>query len=107
MADRNTRCEVMDISLNGALIEVPEESEGQPGDPCTLVLQLDLGESVVRMEGRIVHRREGRIGMRCERLDLESIEHLRRLVELNLGDDALLDRELAALIAEHEHGQNH
>jgi len=32
-----------------------------------------------------------------QHIDLDSISHLRRLVELNLGDEALLERELAAL----------
>ena len=32
-----------------------------------------------------------------DHIDLESISHLRRLVELNLGDSSLLERELAAL----------
>jgi hypothetical protein len=35
----------------------------------------------------------------CESIDLDSITHLRRLVELNAGDPALLERELTALVA--------
>ena len=37
------------------------------------------------------------VGMVCRHIDVDSISHLRRLVELNLGDEALLERELAAL----------
>ena len=37
------------------------------------------------------------IGFVCRHIDVDSISHLRRLVELNLGDEALLERELAAL----------
>ena len=33
-------------------------------------------------------------------IDLDSITHLRRLVELNLGDEKLLERELSHLAAE-------
>ncbi|VAX04921.1 hypothetical protein MNBD_GAMMA20-584, partial [hydrothermal vent metagenome] len=43
------------------------------------------------------HSENDHIGFRCEHIDLESISHLRRLVELNLGDAKLLDRELSAL----------
>jgi hypothetical protein len=37
------------------------------------------------------------LGFVCQYIDLDSISHLRRLVELNLGDGSLLERELAAL----------
>ena len=40
----------------------------------------------------------GKIGLQCESIDLDSITHLRRLVELNAGDPALLDRELSSLL---------
>jgi hypothetical protein len=36
--------------------------------------------------------------LRCDSIDLDSITHLRRLVELNAGDPRELDRELAILI---------
>ncbi|MEZ1338698.1 cyclic di-GMP-binding protein MapZ, partial [Enterobacter hormaechei] len=32
----------------------------------------------------------------------DSISHLRRLVELNLGDEELLERELALLVSAHD-----
>jgi hypothetical protein len=37
------------------------------------------------------------VGLHCRHIDIESLAHLRRLIELNLGDPALLERELAAL----------
>ena len=37
------------------------------------------------------------LGLRCVDIDLDSITHLRRLVELNLGETELLERELSAL----------
>jgi len=38
-----------------------------------------------------------RIGFRWDRIDLDSFAQLKRLVELNLGDPDLLNRELSAL----------
>jgi hypothetical protein len=93
-------CEVLDVSLKGALIEVPASYRGQAGHPCSLSIRLDAGDIVIRMEGEIAHRKSNQVGVRCDEIDLESIAHLRRLVELNLGDDELLHRELAALVAE-------
>jgi len=53
--------------------------------------------TVVQMEVRLAHSRDGLLGFECRAIDLDSLSHLRRLVELNLGDARLLDRELAAL----------
>ncbi|MCG8610315.1 MAG: hypothetical protein MI864_07240, partial [Pseudomonadales bacterium] len=36
-------------------------------------------------------------------IDLDSITHLKRLIELNVGDPSLIERELSALIDAHAH----
>jgi hypothetical protein len=91
-------CEVLDVSLKGALVEVPVGTGAEPGQPCALTVRLDAGDARVCMQGEVAHRRGTQVGVRCLEIDLESIAHLRRLVELNLGDDALLHRELSALV---------
>lgn len=91
-------CEVLDVSLKGALVQVPVTFRTHSGEKCTLAIRLDAGEAVIRMEGEIAHREGTLVGVRCVGIDLESISHLRRLVELNLGDDALMHRELSALV---------
>jgi len=45
----------------------------------------------------VAHVEGGRVGLRRTHIDIESVTHLRRLVELNLGDPALLERELHEL----------
>ncbi len=91
-------CELLDVSLKGALLEVPAAFRGAAGQRCVLTVRLDAADAVVRMDGEIVHRQGTQVGVRCTGIDLESIAHLRRIVELNLGDDDLLHRELAALV---------
>jgi hypothetical protein len=49
------------------------------------------------MDTAVAHIEGTRVGLRCLHIDLDSITELRRLVELNLGDAAQLDRELHAL----------
>jgi hypothetical protein len=92
-------CDLLDISLRGALVRVPEAFKGAAGDPCAFAVALDSGETVIRMRGVLAHRAADAAGIRCDEIDLESASHLRRLVELNLGDDRLLHRELVALVA--------
>ena len=88
---------VLDVSLKGALIVKPQKWKGAMGDMIGIEIPLDSGESVIRMDMRVAHIGAERIGLACEHIDLDSITHLRRLVELNLGDDELLHRELAEL----------
>lgn len=89
---------LVDVSLKGALVEVGEGLDAERGDPCALALRLDGGETAIRMDGTVAHREGTRIGIRWHAIDLESIAHLRRLVELNLGGD--VRGELAALIGD-------
>ncbi len=93
-----TTVHVVDVSLKGALLDVPAGLVGGPGAACTLVIRLDAGEATIQLDGEIAHRQGTRLGVNCTSVDLESIGHLRRVVELNLADDDLLERELATLI---------
>ncbi|MCF6217706.1 MAG: PilZ domain-containing protein [Gammaproteobacteria bacterium] len=91
---------LIDISLKGALLDRPSDWEGALGDKFLIELDLDGGENAVsiRMEAEVTHLDDKHIGFNCLHIGLDSITHLRRLIELNLGDESILDRELAALI---------
>jgi PilZ domain-containing protein len=91
-------CEVLDVSFKGALVEVPRSLRTQTGAKCALTIRLDAGDAVIRMEGEIAHIEGSLVGVRCVEIDLDSMSHLRRLVELNVGDEAILHRELSALV---------
>jgi hypothetical protein len=91
--------ELIDISLKGALVKVPAQWQGVIGDGCHLKLRLAEGTAIV-MRTSVAHVEGRRVGLYCESIDLDSITHLRRLVSLNAGNNQLLDRELAALLAD-------
>lgn len=95
--DESTPAELVDISLKGALMDVPAAWRGKVGDACRLSLQLAADAAIV-MEAAVSHREGRRVGLRCQNIDLDSVTHLRRLVELNAGDPTLLERELSALV---------
>ena len=88
---------LMDISLKGALTKIPVNLRVTQDELITLCIHLDDADAVINMQCHIVHREDDAVGFHCHAMDMESITHLRRLVELNLGDPDLLDRELAAL----------
>lgn len=97
--DSTYECELVDLSLRGALVEACSEKSARKGDQCKLVLPLDVtGETMIIMQGTIRHVEDGQIGIRCEEIDLDSIAHLRRLVEMNLGDPDILERDLEAML---------
>ena len=93
---QETACRIVDISLHGALVTVESPFEAEGG--CTLLIPLAAGAEIT-MRGRIVRTLpdEGRVSFECTSIDIDSIQQLRRLVELNLGDEAVLHRDLAAL----------
>ena len=87
---------LLDISLNCLLIAQPDDWAIDITAPLAVTITLDDSVEITMMV-RWRHTDNGCIGFECEHIDLDSIGHLRRLVELNLGDSSLLQRELAAL----------
>ena len=90
--------EVADLSLNGVLLRRPEGWLPVPGEGVIVEIPLNGPDGpTIRLHAAVAHIEPDAVGMRCRHIDVESIGHLRRLVELNLGDPGLLERELAAL----------
>ena len=89
---------LLDVSLNGALITLPQNWPANKNE--AFLLEINAAENVfkIKMEATATHLDKENIGLRCDHIDIDSASHLRRLVELNLGDDEILNRELAALI---------
>lgn len=88
---------LIDISFKGALVEPPSGQEMVPGTPILLRVQLDHSEIHIDMKTEVAHVEAGRAGLRCTSIDLDSMTHLRRMMELNLGDPGLLEREVLHL----------
>lgn len=91
--------EVHDLSLKGALIlclseSIPEHFIGHDG---TLNLELNGGELVLTMTARVAHIEDHYTGVEFLEMGIDTISHLRRLVELNLGSEEALQRELGLL----------
>lgn len=87
--------DVIDISLKGLLLK----GEDFPFDLSkTVHIIMPLSDDVsIEMHALCSYSRDGASGFRWQQLDLESLTHLRRLLELNSEDATLLERELAHL----------
>lgn len=95
--DGECQADLLDISLRGALLQMPTGWTGQRGAKCQLFLNL-TADTQITMWCTAMHVDADRVGLRCDNIDLDSITHLRRLVELNVGDHNILERDLASLI---------
>ena len=90
--------ELVDISLKGLLAQTDRGSELDTTQP--VQVDIRLGEDAhIQMEAMVVHREGDQLGLQCSAIELDSITHLRRLVELNLGDAEAAERELSELSA--------
>jgi len=87
----------IDISMRGMLLELPELFPLEIGTPYEvhLILSEDV---IIEMPCTLVHIEEHRAGFRAEMMSIDSLTNLRRLLELNLADNAEVERELGALI---------
>jgi hypothetical protein len=106
--------DILDLSLTGAKVRLPEGGPAVPAVGSLVDLHIRLagddgakagdaeGEApqALAMSARIVHHHPGTrdYGLNWTEIDLDSLSHLRRLVELNLGDAKRLHQELEHLV---------
>jgi len=95
--DWQTNTRVTDISLKGALVERPRDFAAEPGAEVQLAIHGDNDAYTINMTANVSRLYDDHIGLECTSIDIDSITHLRRLIELNLGDSSLLNRELVEL----------
>lgn len=94
--EQNRPCKIIDLSLHGALIQLNPPTECFAGSPCRLSLKLSE-QACIEMQASISHVNNERLGLQCRSIDIDSISNLRRLIELNLGNSHLLERDFASL----------
>lgn len=92
-----TPCKVLDISFKGCLVELPEAWLAKAADVDRVEILLE-GGMAIQMEVSLSHEQDHLVGYRCDHIDLDSVTVLRRMIELNLGDSELLNRDIKALV---------
>ena len=97
--DERLDVKLLDLSLKGALVRLPSADAIASGMLCLLNMPLDGEGQRIAMAAEVAHVQGDCAGLLCRGIDIESITHLRRLIELNLGDMSLLDRDLKALVS--------
>jgi hypothetical protein len=90
---------VVDLSFKGALVRVPGRASLALGTLCGLSVALAETGTSITMSTEVAHVEGSNLGLLCKGIDIDSITHLRRLIEFHLGDPAMLERELKALVS--------
>jgi hypothetical protein len=96
--------QLVDISLRGALVESNHPLPVGMNDHVKLHLYL-ANDILIEIPAILTHSQPPQYGFTAGEMEIDSITHLRRLVELNLGDEALLERELEQLLSDDESAQ--
>ncbi len=97
--DKRWESSLIDISLKGVLIIKPEDWSDNSGKNFKVSIYLDNSDLEINMDVKLVHAENDHLGFHCETIDLKSVTNLRRLVELNLANEEVLEREVSNMIA--------
>lgn len=88
-------CTLMDISLRGALCHSPLKSLPLSlGAACEVRVILPSSEISLDFGAELVHCEHSEYGFRFTTQDTTTMTHLRRLLELNIGDSDQVEEEL-------------
>jgi hypothetical protein len=88
---------VRDLSLKGALVDQPENYMATLQRNVVLEIVL-LPETSIFMDCRVVYANGKTMGLECMQIDIESMTHLKRLIELNSDEsEFVLSRDLKNL----------
>lgn len=98
--DQQWQTQLLDLSLHGALLDCPASCSIHTDDNVTLILLLDPQYPPMEIQGRVAHYDGHQVGIEFQVLSIEAITQIRQLVQLNLGDEALLQRDFHALIGD-------
>ncbi len=89
--------QLVDISLNGLLVNTPASYQIRTDLPCTVKISL-ADEVEIQMLVTLVHSSSSCLGFHCTSIDMDSMVHLRRVMEFNIEDPMAPDRVLAELV---------
>jgi len=97
-AEGSNAVTLLDISLKGALVEHDATLAVQLGDRWNLLFQLENSDIVLRFRAEVVHFRDTLAGVKFVEMDLDTLIHLRSLLEARTVDPDQVRHELAFLL---------
>lgn len=101
--EQTINASIRDLSLHGLLIKSDQASELNLDKQIDVEFALLGSDITIQLSGNIVEINNNMIRLSIDHIDIESIGYLKRLVELNVGDDELLYRDIEHLSELGEH----
>lgn len=98
-SDQHWQAQLLDISLKGLLLAKMGPYHIHPNMPLLVKIILS-DQTCIAMTTQVVHQTLEQMRLACTNIDIDSVSHLRRLIELNLGDAAAAERELSELLSD-------
>lgn len=91
--------ELLDVAMKGAMVGTDTPFPASLGDKCSLCISLPGTPISLDFEAELVHSEEKRYGFKFISENLETLTHLRKLIELNTGDAEATRSELSAWLS--------
>jgi hypothetical protein len=93
--EKKSHGKLLDISLQGALIQGKGTIPFETGNVCDLSIHLSGTDITLQFDVDLVHREDNRFGLRFIGEDTETMTHLKRLLESNIGSSEVIDKEIS------------
>jgi len=93
---------LLNISLKGALVEFLQDIGFRRGDLWHLSFHLGNPDFIMRFGVEVVHTADNLAGFRFGEVDLNTMFHLRNLLEARIGDPGRVRGELDCLLADEQ-----
>ncbi|MCK4536949.1 MAG: PilZ domain-containing protein [Desulfuromonadales bacterium] len=93
-------CSLLNIALKGALLECRNPLPIELNTACVIKMSLPGSGIELDFRAELVHREEAQYGFKFLSVDLTTLTHLRKLIELNTGDADCVRDELMAWLEE-------
>jgi hypothetical protein len=94
VAEQRWSCQLLDIALKGALLENDAPLDLPLGTVARIDLPLPGSAIILNFQAILVHRENAHLGFKFLHEDLDTLTHLRTLLELNTGDPEGIRSEL-------------
>jgi c-di-GMP-binding flagellar brake protein YcgR len=98
---REIPCRLVNLSLKGLLAEIEDQHDIEPREGI-IEMKLLNSDITIYFEAEIVHKKGNQIGFRFTKTDVESMTHLRAILEANTGNPDKIDEELHSLVKDNK-----
>ncbi|GLR02499.1 cyclic diguanosine monophosphate-binding protein [Vibrio hyugaensis] len=96
-SDLALQATIQDLSLHGLLLRAENANSLESSLPVEVAFSFAQSEQVMQLTADIISVANNEIRLKIINIDIDSISQLKRFIELNVGNNELLNRELEYL----------